>query len=190
VSCGRGDLPATPRSSLTALTAHRVLRRGLDLSPAHRRLFIRAYLSLAVADLGLRIFGFKRLLERAARHVAAQPRVADRSDLRRAQQYARWIGAAARYHCVRARCLHQSIVLHAWLTGEGLPSDLVIGVRKVDGGLLAHAWVEVDGCSVNQQPAALAAFERLAVVGGARSISDHVLRSLSTGGGRQPNSSA
>jgi len=64
-------------------------------------------------------------------------------ELARAQELARWIAAAARHHIVRARCLHQSLALHAWLTHEGIPSRLYVGVRKVDSQLRAHAWVAV-----------------------------------------------
>jgi hypothetical protein len=88
-------------------------------------------------------------------------RPADAPARHRAARYAWAIALAARHHVVRARCLHRALVLHRWLRREGLPSELRIGVRKVDGALLAHAWVELDGEAVGDQPAAVAAFAPL-----------------------------
>jgi hypothetical protein len=48
------------------------------------------------------------------------------------------------------------------LRREGLPSQLRIGVRKADGALKAHAWVELCGSVVNDDPSAVAVFRPLA----------------------------
>jgi hypothetical protein len=65
---------------------------------------------------------------------------------------------AARHHVVPAHCLHRSLVLHAWLRREGLPSSLRIGVQKANGELRAHAWIELAGQVINDRPAAVAPF--------------------------------
>jgi len=48
--------------------------------------------------------------------------------------------------------------LHHWLRGEGLPSELRIGVRKEHGALKAHAWVELGDHVVNDRPSAVEEF--------------------------------
>jgi len=53
------------------------------------------------------------------------------------------------------------LALHQWLREEGLPSELRIGVRKDDGELRAHAWVELGGLVVNDGAGAVAAFTPL-----------------------------
>jgi hypothetical protein len=83
-------------------------------------------------------------------------------ELYRARRYAYWLNIASRHHVVRARCLHRSLVLHHWLRRERMPSDLRIGVRKDNGTLKAHAWVELGGRVVSDSPSAVAAFRLLA----------------------------
>jgi hypothetical protein len=140
----------------------RAVRRYLALSAAERWLLMRAMVALAAVDLRLRVHGFRRLIEsteQKPRPVAR--RITDR-DMLHAREYARWIEFASRHHLVRARCLHRSLALHRWLMQDGLPSDLRIGVRKVDGELQAHAWVELAGNAVSDQLAAIAAYIPLA----------------------------
>jgi len=121
--------------------------------------FLRAWLTLGIVDLGLRAFGFRRVAARV--HAPAYLPVGA-GDVRRAHEYARWLRVAAGRHVVRARCLHQALALHHWLRREGLPSELRIGVRMVDGELRAHAWVELAGHVLDEHPAAVAAFTPLA----------------------------
>jgi hypothetical protein len=144
--------------------ARRLLRRYRALSKADRRLLVRAFVRLIIVDMGLRAFGFRRLVERAGQQCApanrgVDPRdVLDPTGLRRSRCYARWLEVASRYHVVRARCLHRSIALHRWLCEEGLPSELRIGVLKDGGELKAHAWVELGGHVVNDPPRSVEAF--------------------------------
>jgi hypothetical protein len=50
-------------------------------------------------------------------------------------------------------CLHRSLTLW-WLLGRrGFASDFVLGARKRDGRLEAHAWVEHQGAAINDDPA-------------------------------------
>jgi hypothetical protein len=93
---------------------------------------------------------------------SCRPRQVRADDLIKARCYARWIASAARRQPLRALCLAQSLALHAWLRGEGVPSELRIGVVKADARLAAHAWVELDGVPVNDAPSSVAAFTPLA----------------------------
>lgn len=139
---------------MTAVARYRKLRRS-DLKP-----IARAWISLARIDVALRLLSFQQVLDRADRRapttVVTQP-----VEFRRARAYARWIEIAARHHVFHARCLHRSLVLHQWLRGRGLPSALKIGVRKTDDGIAAHAWVELDGEVVNDQPERVEGFVAL-----------------------------
>jgi hypothetical protein len=78
--------------------------------------------------------------------------------LRRARRYARWVDVAARHHIVGMHCLQRSLALHQWLRSNGLPSELRIGVRREGPALRAHAWVELGGYPLNEQPSALSLF--------------------------------
>ena len=49
-------------------------------------------------------------------------------------------------------CLAQSLALWAWLRRDGVESRVRIGIRRVHGQIEAHAWVEVEGHTINQPP--------------------------------------
>lgn len=54
---------------------------------------------------------------------------------------------AAELHPFRPRCLEQALASRALLVRAGDPARVVIGVRRFDDDLAAHAWVEVGGYS-------------------------------------------
>jgi hypothetical protein len=150
------------------------VRRFLGLSHDDRWVLTRAFVGLGVVEVALRVLGFQRtmrLIDRRRPGTAALPPAAgvepNAEQLQRARRYAAWVATAARHHVVRARCLHRSLLLHHWLRCEGLPSRLRIGVRKIDGALNAHAWVELGGRVVNDRAVAVALFVPLAGAGGA-----------------------
>lgn len=141
-------------------------RQFLSLSALDRWLFVRAFFCLAAVDARLRFFGFQSAVERAKPPPDSAQCELVGNECCQARHYARLIEVVSRFHFVRARCLHRSLVLHYWLRQEGLPSDLRIGVRKDGSVLVAHAWVELTGEVVNDQPGALASFIPLASMSG------------------------
>jgi hypothetical protein len=137
------------------------LGQFLALSNADRRLFARAYVSLAEVHVALVRGGFQRVMEQAPVATRCGAEAWTRDDLKRARWYAGWLETASRYHVVRARCLHRSLALHRWLRQEGLPCELRIGVRKDGEELQAHAWIELGGHVVNDKPHQVATFAPL-----------------------------
>jgi hypothetical protein len=133
-------------------STHVLLATGNCLSLAH------AWFMLAIVDVRLRAFGFRRTAHRA---VSLGHRPGRPEDVQRAYEYARWLRIAARHHLVRARCLHQALALHHWLRRRRLRSELRIGVRMAGAGLRAHAWVELAGHVLDEHPAAVGAFTEL-----------------------------
>lgn len=136
-------------------------RQALILPRSELRLLVRAFVTVALVDVGLKLCGFAGLLRVVAcrsRPVLAPLR---RDALDRAARYARFINMAANNHIVTAHCLHRSLALHAWLTREGLPSELRIGVRSEYGRFSAHAWVELNGHPANELPERIAMFKPL-----------------------------
>lgn len=59
----------------------------------------------------------------------------------------------------RETCVPGSLALWALLSREGRPAVFVSGVRRADGRLESHAWVEVDGLAVGESTA-VATFSR------------------------------
>jgi hypothetical protein len=137
----------------------RRLRRLLGLAPEDRRLLATAWVRLLVVAVALRCLGYRRASQWVPtvqqRHVRAAEMIS-------AQRYAYWLTVAARWQPVQALCLAQSLALHTWLRGEGVPTDLRIGVSKADAQLAAHAWVELNGVPINDTPGSVAVFTPLA----------------------------
>ena len=42
-------------------------------------------------------------------------------------------------------CLRRTLILYRWCCRQGIPSRVMIGVRKEKGNLQSHAWFEVAG---------------------------------------------
>ena len=140
------------------------LGRLRSLTRDDLRLAVGAYVALLTTDVALRVLGYRRLVERIERG-PAEAAISLRR-LHRARRYAGWLEAASHRHVVRARCLHRSLALHAWLRAKRLPSELKIGVRKESGELRAHAWVVLGEHVVNDRQEAVAGFAPLAASGG------------------------
>jgi hypothetical protein len=137
---------------------HRI-RRVSALSRVELAKLLHAFMLLVLVDMCLRIRGFRQIAGWAP---PVSTSVIGAAAFEQAQRYARWIDVAARYYVVPLRCLPRSLTLHIWLRREGIPSDLCIGVHRLDGEFTAHAWVELDGRPANEVPEAIAAFTRLA----------------------------
>jgi hypothetical protein len=55
------------------------------------------------------------------------------------------VDRAARSHLYPMRCLRRSLVIQSLLARRGIRTELRFGVRKDDGELSAHAWLEYEG---------------------------------------------
>lgn len=67
----------------------------------------------------------------------------------RPETAARLVRIAAEHSLYRARCLEKSLVLRWILCREGVDARIILGARKEDKEMQAHAWVEVDGVSLD-----------------------------------------
>ena len=57
---------------------------------------------------------------------------------------------AATYGPFRTKCLPRAVVLWALLQRHGFDAEVQLGVRQAGRGLEAHAWVELDGVSLDE----------------------------------------
>ena len=131
----------------------RRLEQWRSLAPWERRLLLRLTVLLPLIGGTLRLLGYNRtraLLERlsqaAKRPIPADPTTAT-ADI--AQRLARLVSIAANHGPYRATCLRQSLALWWLLRRRAIAADLRIGVRKEQGELQAHAWVEHHGQALN-----------------------------------------
>lgn len=125
-------------SPLRAVSAiARKLGRLRALAVEERTALVQGWILLALLQAGLRILPFDRLMRlvRAggARAAAGAPRP---------ERLAFLVEVAARYQWPAPTCLAKGFAVYALLVRRGLDAALVIGARKRDGRLEAHAWSE------------------------------------------------
>ncbi len=131
-------------SMLRSVWANRIRILVRDLTGRDRRLLFRAWWLLHITRIGFRLAGFQRMHDLLARRPA--PRSAT---IEEARHIASLVSLAAKYSIGRPNCLARSTAALALLRKHGIPADVRFGVKKEEGAILFHAWVEVDGSVVN-----------------------------------------
>ena len=127
------------------------LHGWLLLTGSQRVGLIVMMLALLPIAAALRLFGYQRTqnwLERHSRHAGS--RGANPGDFAAAQDLAGRASIAGRHGVIKATCLRQSLLVYWLLRRRGLDPEIKLGVRKQDGALDAHAWVELDGLALTQ----------------------------------------
>ena len=77
---------------------------------------------------------------------AGEAGVPDMARLPEARRVARAVLRAARFGVFRPQCLVRSMALSRMLATRGIDGAIVrVGVRRLNGEFLAHAWVELGG---------------------------------------------
>lgn len=105
-------------------------------------LLVLASIALTVRyQAGLWLGEGSRLVQAAVRE--PEPRIGG-GDPSRADACVRAAGLAARL-VPGTRCLGRALTARALLRREGIPSSLVVGVKRDTTGIAAHAWLEHDG---------------------------------------------
>ena len=112
---------------------------------------------LARTHAALRFGSPARVLERAANTTAIRPAVFTIARQKRLE----WLVGVAGRHVVPVPCLTRAIALARILGERGVKADVRLGVRRIDGRLDAHAWVELDGRPVNDDEAHVRRYARL-----------------------------
>jgi hypothetical protein len=137
------------------------LRAWRALPREERRGFVRAWTWLLFADLAL----FLLPVPRAAALLRLFP--GRRKTGIPPERLARLVESAGRHHYRRMTCLTRSVALQALLRRQGVEAELRIGVRREDGRLHAHAWVEHAGVPLGEPEGVESTFLPLGAGGGA-----------------------
>ncbi len=139
------DAPAQ-RTLSSTLRAMGSIRKFLRLSQADRALLVQAVSWLGATRVALWVLPFRlvrRLLAQTARPSAA------RRGARPSRHRLVWAVSLGRRVVPSSTCLVQALAAEALFIQHGYPADVRIGVMKDEArGLIAHAWVESDGCIV------------------------------------------
>ncbi|MDP9170510.1 MAG: lasso peptide biosynthesis B2 protein [Acidobacteriota bacterium] len=147
------------------LRALRMLRTFVRLDTEMKLQLAEALLLPGLIRLGFRTLGVARtqgLLRSWTSHrqraVQTEERVlAVIAGTRRAQRIVQRVAG------VGGTCLVRSFALWAMLRRRGIQSDVRVGMRKTDGRIEGHAWLEYKGRPVNETRAVIATYSALPV---------------------------
>jgi len=151
----------------------RAIRKFLELPRVERWLLIQAMAALPLVTLTLRTIGLKRCyrgLERLAPTAGGGLLTGTRT-CHRATRTAWLVRVASIYGLVQGNCLAQSLTIWWLLRRQCIPAELRIGVRKRQGRLEAHAWMEHQSRVLNDD---VGIRRRFSPFGGARGIFEHL----------------
>lgn len=137
-------------------------RRFWRLRWRHKLVLAQAMFAMPSIALLMRVMGYRpaknalwRLTSRRAQNPSTP--LSD-PDLQNTVQLAAF---AAKHTIGTPTCLTRSLALWWMLRAQGIPTEIKIGVRSAQAGsgaIEAHAWVEKDGCVLNDSPAAIRTF--------------------------------
>jgi hypothetical protein len=110
------------------------------------QLICRAYLKILRLEIHLLRRDFGPIHERVR-----SCRVATAGTKRAAlDEICRSVDLACIFYFKEVHCLQRSAAAACLLRNHGIPAEMVIGVQQLP--FRAHAWVEVEGCVVNDKP--------------------------------------
>jgi hypothetical protein len=123
------------------------------LTRSERTILFAALAILPLAAVGLRLAGLRRMQTVLARCLPRPKSCRAEADVTaQAKQVARMVSVAARHGLYRASCLPTALALQSMLRRRGIEVELRLGVRKTDGWIEAHAWLEHQGLPLIDSP--------------------------------------
>jgi hypothetical protein len=127
-------------------------RRFRRLPPEDRGLVLRGMALLSLTMLGLRTMNFRRCKELIQQFSLSGPppqRIEASRQVERGRKIVSAMHAVERNSPWRPNCLERSLALWWLLRLDHIEGELHIGARKKESRFEAHAWVEWNGCVVN-----------------------------------------
>jgi hypothetical protein len=137
----------------------RKISRFRALPATERRTLLAAMALLPLFWIALRLLGLQRLQARLHRSPRPRPNPLPLDDLMRTGAL---VNSASRRVLGPDNCLTRSLYLWWLLRRRGVYCQLRIGVRMIDGGLEAHAWVEHANVPINDRHDVGARFDAFA----------------------------
>lgn len=123
------------------------LKKFSALPGEQKKLLISAAILLPIADLALRLFGYRKTQRGLSRTAVGRKDQFNSDPLAQAQLVANTVRLAARKGPYTDTCLRESLVTCWLLQRRGISTSIKIGIGK-EGEFNAHAWVELDDIPV------------------------------------------
>ncbi len=127
----------------------RKIKTVKGLSNQERWLLAKALLLLPWVSLSVHSLGYRQTQAWLCRFAVTSSHLSSQETIIKTTQM---VKIAVRYSRLWTNCLKQSLVLWALLRGQGVASEIRIGVKLHQGQFTAHAWVEYDGIVLNDRP--------------------------------------
>jgi hypothetical protein len=124
-----------------------LLRRFSALDHPAKSLFVRAWVTLFVISLSLRLRGFRSTQAMLERRIPSPFKTVHPETV---MMTVRMVKAAVRHSFAQRTCLEESLTLWWMLGRQGVPAEVRIGVQKSGDRFTAHAWVESNGVALNE----------------------------------------
>lgn len=128
-----------------------VVAKRLTQGP-DRRVALHALFDVVFVTQSLKKGGYRSLVD--ASGVGSRPTVS----AERGRQLATIVDEAFGAVPITPTCLRRSAALMRALEREGAAPPLMLGVRSTDGTIGAHAWVEIGGIILNDDPDLIATY--------------------------------
>lgn len=109
-------------------------------------LVLRAYFTLIYFDLLLARGNFSELYIKVREYPIGRPTKGTDATHRICSA----VDMACIWYCKQVLCLQRSAATACLLKRYGVPAQMIIGAQQMP--FKAHAWVEVNGCVVNDKP--------------------------------------
>lgn len=121
-------------------------RRLISLGPREWRDLWRAQWALIVAQWLVRQRAPGQLTARNEEALPSRDAVSASPGAEHAHVLGAAVRRAAKYGLFRPACLVRAIALRRMLVADGIRGAVIrVGVKQSEEGMLAHAWVELDG---------------------------------------------
>jgi len=122
----------------------------------------RAWVLLLAAEVGLRTLPFPVVAGAAAGGGRGAEEHTGAEAMAVIERLERLVDVAARNHVIAMSCLRRALVLQRLLGRRGIQAELRFGVRKEEGDLEAHAWLEHAGRPLSERGTVRTRFAPLA----------------------------
>ena len=137
-------------------------RKARQLSPADVFPILEAWFTLAFFNLALRRVPLERLQGRLLQRSSGMRTLAAGGQATKPARMTRLVGVAASLHpWLRMTCLCRALALQWMLSRRGILPVLRLGVLNHGSGVQGHAWLELDGIPLGEDPDILERFSRL-----------------------------
>lgn len=120
------------------------IRTFYGIPASHKALFLKIGLLVPLTEIGIRTFGFKRTVRFLEYFAREKKKPSERPQVL-INRHSNYLYLFKKNFPFFGKCLAHSLSLWFILKKKGVSTDLRFGMKKQEGGLLAHAWLEFEG---------------------------------------------